>query len=78
MFLALAALNCFHPGRVIQGEGASFPKISRAGKKQQKMLKKMEKEMRKNDKLRGSDQAEGLALQSFDARDESPRSYYEV
>lgn len=44
MLLALLAVNLLHPGRLLQGEGSKFKKITRAEKKQQKILKKMQKD----------------------------------
>lgn len=54
MFLALAALNFTHPGRILQGPDSEFPKVTRAEKKQQKMLKKMATEQGKKDLSRDS------------------------
>jgi hypothetical protein len=50
MLFGLIALNIFHPGRILQGPDSSFPKKSRAEKKELKAQKKaikMEKKMEK-------------------------------
>ena len=50
MFLGLIALNIIHPGLILQGPDSSFPKQSRAEKKElkaQKEVFKMEKKRQK-------------------------------
>jgi hypothetical protein len=57
MLFALIALILFHPGRVLQGPDSSFPKKSRAEKKELKAQKKaikMEKKMEKKRLKQGS------------------------
>jgi hypothetical protein len=52
MFLGLLALNIIHPGQNLQGPDSSFPKVSRAEKKELKAQKKafkMEKKRQKQD-----------------------------
>ncbi|KAJ5928203.1 hypothetical protein N7466_007159 [Penicillium verhagenii] len=67
MFLALFAVNCFHPGRVLQGEGSKFKKISRAEKKQQKALAKLQE-----DEQRHKEQA----MRSVDEFEMAPAPHY--
>lgn len=47
MFLALVALNFTHPGRIISGPDASWPRLSRKQKKELKRQRKAEKDARK-------------------------------
>jgi hypothetical protein len=54
MFLGLLALNIIHPGQTLQGPDSSFPKQSRAEKKELKARKKaleMEKKRQKQNSL---------------------------
>lgn len=80
MFLALVALNVFHPGRILQGPDAKFQKLSRAEKKEQKRIAKMEKAKQKMDILRSDDEAEeGFPLQSYgseELHEDGERRYY--
>ncbi|KAE8153051.1 hypothetical protein BDV25DRAFT_169594 [Aspergillus avenaceus] len=57
MFLSLLALNVFHPGRILQGPDADFPKVTRAEKKQLKREKKEMKMRRKAEKKTGVPQS---------------------
>lgn len=47
MFLALVVLNFTHPGRIISGPDASWPRLSRKEKKELKRQQKAEKDARK-------------------------------
>lgn len=47
MFLALVVLNVTHPGRIINGPEASWPRLSRREKKELKRQRKAEKAARK-------------------------------
>ncbi|KAH8703307.1 RTA1 like protein-domain-containing protein [Talaromyces proteolyticus] len=48
MFLALVALNILHPGRILSGPDASWPRLSRKEKKELKRQRKAEKKARKD------------------------------
>ncbi|CAG8125893.1 unnamed protein product [Penicillium olsonii] len=51
MFLGIIALNVFHPGHILRGPDSSFPRLTRAEKKDLKAQKKaikMEKKQRRN------------------------------
>ncbi|PLB54013.1 hypothetical protein P170DRAFT_469485 [Aspergillus steynii IBT 23096] len=51
MFLALLALNVFHPGHVLRGPRSDFPRLTRAEKKELKRQKKERKmEMKRVDR----------------------------
>ena len=83
MFLALVTLNIFHPGRVIQGEGATFEKVSRAEKKERKRAEKERKRAAKEGKKLGrqslsSSEGAEVPLQTYDNREEIPRRFYDV
>jgi hypothetical protein len=47
MFLALLVLNFTHPGRIINGPDSSWPRLSRAEKKELKRQKKADKAVRR-------------------------------
>ncbi|KAI9034939.1 RTA1 domain-containing protein [Aspergillus affinis] len=47
MFLALLALNMFHPGQIIRGERSDFPRLTRAEKRE---LKQQRKDMKRDKK----------------------------
>ncbi|KAJ5092984.1 hypothetical protein N7456_008845 [Penicillium angulare] len=76
MFLCLLAINLFHPGRNLQGEGAKFEKLSRAQKKEKKRLAKLDKEGLKEETLRTSDDAVEVPLQAYGDREHSPERPY--
>ena len=50
MFIASILMNAIHPGRVLQGEGSEFPRLTRQQKKEAKALKKAEKKAAKEEK----------------------------
>lgn len=54
MFLALVALNIFHPGHVLRGPDSTFPKQTRAEKKELKARKKAIKMEKKRERQYGS------------------------
>lgn len=58
MFLALAALNVFHPGHILQDPESKFQRLSRADKREQRRIAKMEKKSRKSGNLRDDNEAE--------------------
>lgn len=58
MFLALASLNIFHPGRILRGPESKFQKLNRAEKKERKRMAKIEKKRRKLGKLRNENEAD--------------------
>ncbi|KAH8432838.1 RTA1 domain-containing protein [Aspergillus melleus] len=47
MFLALLALNVFHPGHIIRGQRSDFPRLTRAEKRELKQQKKERKREKK-------------------------------
>jgi hypothetical protein len=55
MFIACVLLNIVHPGKVLQGEGSEFPRLTRAEKKAAKAAKKEAKRLAKEESkaLRG-------------------------
>lgn len=50
MFLALVALNIFHPGHVLRGPDSTFPTQTRAEKKELKARKKAFKMEKKRER----------------------------
>ncbi|KAJ5101777.1 hypothetical protein NUU61_003999 [Penicillium alfredii] len=71
MFLTLAILNVFHPGRILQGPDSAFPKLSRKEKKFQKEQKKQQKKEEKAQKkaLAWSSDKDGSDSEGLDLED---------
>jgi hypothetical protein len=50
LLLACALMNIVHPGRILQGEGSEFPRLTRKEKKAAKLAKKEAKRVVKEEK----------------------------
>ncbi|CAG7936096.1 unnamed protein product [Penicillium salamii] len=76
MFLGIIALNVFHPGHILRGPDSTFPRLTRAEKKEAKAQKKAIK-MEKKQRRKGS-QGELVPESSMEERLGSSARFYQV
>ncbi|KAG0645997.1 putative lipid transporter atnI [Hyphodiscus hymeniophilus] len=50
MFVAIVLMNVVHPGRILQGEGSEFPRMTRKERKEAKRIRREEKALAKEEK----------------------------